>query len=140
VISLIDQSLFVLIAILSVGEEWYATYPYRESIAAKGRQSKLYHRYGFFLMIAVGVGLAFLPLALQAPSYTLLDATKLALLNGCIYWNLFDMGYSLLLTKGRTPFYLGEESFLDGVATKLSSSAGKLKCATLSALTVLLNF
>jgi hypothetical protein len=135
-----SQILTAIIAILSVASEWYATYPYRQNIAPKTKESKYYHWWGFLMIGVVCFSMAYLPLLANTPGYTKTNAFYLFIINGSIYWNLFDVGYSLLITKWRTPFYLGGEANLDEAATKiLGNNAGWIKALLLTAIIVLLN-
>ena len=127
-----DQLIFILVTYISVKEEIYATWAYREYAPANTIQSKLFHRWGaaniFIFMIVCAM----------AFSTSIINAIILSAINGFIYWLLFDIWYA----KGikQKWYYLGGESSSDNWLKKyLGKNAGKNKAYLCILIIVLLN-
>jgi hypothetical protein len=95
------------------------------------------HKFNFALMLFVSFTLALLNLLHSRSVATILTNTAS---NCLIYWVLFNVGYALLLTKGRNAFYLGNSAVSDqDLKHKLGTNAGKIAAAAITALVLALN-
>lgn len=116
----IDQIIFVLVAFISVKEEVNATWAFRTYVVPGTIQSKLYHAWGAANIIIFGIVCAF---AFKAG---VLSFIYLVLLNGFIYWLLFDILFSIGINQKWD--YLGSEASTDSKLKKyLGKNAGRNK-------------
>lgn len=129
----IVQLLSLVVAFLSSKEEFYATYPYRESIAPKGKMSALYHKWGAAHIAYILLMLGFL--AFGFSFMALLTAFIVALW----YWLLFDILYALFIKKPW--YYLGNESQIDKwLKRNLGvNEGGKTKAYIVGGLIIIIN-
>ena len=128
----IDQILFLLITFLSAKEEINGTWAFRTYAEAGTIQSKLYHKYGGMLIVIIGI------LAAYAFAGITLSTILLTLINGFIYWLLFDIWYAKGINQEW--YYLGNEAESDkGLKKYFGKNAGKNKAYFCIASIVILN-
>ena len=129
---IINQILFLLITIFSAKSEQYATYPYRVGDVPHGKENGLFHKWGAAMMFTIQTAMAF------GFGKGYLEYGLLFLLNGFIYWMLFDALYSLFI--GQKWYYLGTTAATDITLKKIfGKNAGKGKFLTCLILIIFLN-
>ena len=128
----IDELLFVLIAFVSTKQQVNATWAFRTYAPAHTVQSKMYHVWGACFTILIGFICAY------AFGKDIKEQIILVILNGFIYWLLFDILYAKGI--GQKWYYLGNEAKTDSKLTNLfGKNVGKKKAILCILIILILN-